>query len=29
MAHIFVASKSSWYPITDSAPQYDAYPPSR
>jgi hypothetical protein len=29
MAHLFVGSKSSWYQITDSAPQYDAYPPSR
>ena len=26
-SHIFVASKASWYSITDSLPQFDAYPP--
>lgn len=25
--HIFVASKAPWYTITDSLPQFDAYPP--
>jgi hypothetical protein len=26
--HMFVGSKAPWYDITDSLPQYDAYPPS-
>lgn len=27
VAHIFVASKASWYPITDGLPQYAAFEP--
>jgi hypothetical protein len=26
-AHIFVGSKAPWYPITDSLPQHEEYPP--
>jgi hypothetical protein len=26
-AHLFVGSKASWYPITDSLPQHEEYPP--
>ncbi len=27
LAHIFVGSKAPWFEITDSLPQFDAYPP--
>ncbi len=27
LAHIFAASKAPWYEITDSLPQFEAYPP--
>ena len=27
-AHIFVASKAHWHVITDTADQFDAYPPT-
>jgi len=27
LAHLFVASKAPWFEITDSLPQFDAYPP--